>query len=562
MLGGRGFDSRRLHFFIRLNSPRPMTSLSSQLNEHWRQMASFDMRIAFAAEPNRASQFSLTACGLLLDYSKNLISEETIRLLLQLAKEQKLIERLSSQFDGARVNQSEDRPALHTALRAQQERSPVANKIMEQARANRKRIYDLRQNLVEGALTGFGNQPIDTLVNIGIGGSHLGPLTLCSSLPAAPDAPECSFLSSLSPDALTSIRQRHNLATTIFIISSKSFTTQETLMNANQLLAEYERQVPRARAVKHFYAVTAEPARAKDFGIPDDQIFSFDKSVGGRFSLWSSIALPIIMHIGREAFERLLKGAYDMDEHSLTSKPSMPLLLALLAYWYANYWRTQTHCINAYEHSLRRLPEYLQQLFMESNGKKDGANEILWGGVGTEIQHSYMQLCHQGKHLIPMDIICGARPPQAKTRSPTEQEAHRILIANALAQAQALLQGRDEDEAQAELRKKNSSGTRATDLMMPGNRPSNFLLYDELNPYSLGALLSLYEHRTALLGYLTQSNPFDQWGVELGKKLSQRIHAEMAASQTSQTNQTNQTSQTSQFDSSTNRLIEWIRQKS
>jgi len=526
-----------------------MTSLSSQLNEHRRQMATFDMRTAFAAEPNRASQFTLNACGLLLDYSKNLINEETIRLLLQLAKERKLIERLSSQFDGAKVNQSEDRPALHTALRAQQSRSPTANLVMEQAKANRKRIYDLRQRLVRKELSGFTNQPIDTVVNIGIGGSHLGPLTLCDSLPAAPDAPECSFLSSLSPDALSTIRQRHNLATTIFVISSKSFTTQETLMNANQLLAEYEKQAPRTKAIEHFYAVTAEPSKARDFGIPDDQIFSFDQSIGGRFSLWSSIALPIIMHIGRESFEQLLKGAYDMDKHSLTSKPSMPLLLALLAYWYANYWQTQTHCINVYEHSLRRLPEYLQQLFMESNGKKDGINEILWGGVGTEIQHSYMQLCHQGKHLIPMDIICGARPTQAKTRSPTEQEAHRILIANALAQAQALLQGRNEDEAQAEIRKKSPSSAQTKDLIMPGNRPSNFLLYDELDPYSLGALLSLYEHRTALLGYLAQSNPFDQWGVELGKNLSQRIHAKMT------------TSQTGQFDSSTNRLIEQICQR-
>ena len=491
-------------------------------------MRSFDMRAAFASDPKRANKFSLHACGLLLDYSKNLITEETMRLLYLLAKESDAEERLKRQFYGEKVNVTEDLPALHTALRALSKRSPIADEVMEQAKTVRNRIYKLRSELIAGSLRGFSGKPIRSVVNIGIGGSYLGPFTVCTSLPAAADAPECDFLTSISPDALADILQKHKLETTIFIISSKSFSTQETLMNAKSLLSLYEKETTKKEAIKHFYAATAEVEKAKNYGLPPDNIFQMEKSIGGRFSLWSSIAFPIIMHIGEASFELLLKGAYDMDEHSLRNhgKDNLPLVMALLAYWYSGYWKTETQCVNVYEHRLRRLPEFLQQLFMESNGKQSNphtpSEAILWGGEGTAVQHSYMQLCHQGKHLIPMDIIFAARPHYAKDES--AKEAHRFLLANALAQSQALLYGRDEKDAQAHALKRGLSAGDGRHFAMPGNQPSSCLIYEELTSYSLGALLSLYEHRTALFGYLTDINSFDQWGVELGKQLSSRIN--------------------------------------
>ena len=323
------------------------------------------------------------------------------------------------------------------------------------------------------------------------------------------------------------MQRRHALETTIFIISSKSFSTQETLTNARKLLMLYERETTKENALKHFYAATAEEGRARSYGLPAEHILPMARSIGGRFSLWSSIAFPIIMHIGESAFEHLLKGAYDMDEHSLNNegRENMPLVAALLAYWYRGYWKAETQCVNVYEHGLRRLPQFLQQLLMESNGKQTRPGRpgeaILWGGEGTGIQHSYMQLCHQGRHLIPMDIICTARP---QMQDPAAQQAHRILLAHALAQAQALLDGKSEEEARAQALERGLGPKEARHFRMPGNRPSSCLLCEELTPYSLGALLSLYEHRTALFGYLAGINSFDQWGVELGKQLGEQIN--------------------------------------
>ena len=516
------------------------TKILSHLDKHYQSMRSFDMRAAFK-DSSRPDQFSLRVCGLSLDYSKNLITEKTLQLLCQLAQEKKAIAQLKQQMGGEKINHTERQAALHTAMRALVSRSPTTDRITQEAQTERERIYSLRRQIVDKSCRGFSGKPIRSIVNLGIGGSYLGPLTVCTALFPQADAPRCDFLASPSPDAMKTMLQQHHLETTLFVISSKSFTTQETLHNARALLDTYSEHTTREKALQHFYAVTAAPERAQAFGLEQARIFTMPESVGGRFSLWSAIGLPIIMHLGKTAFEQLLAGAFDMDSHSTdkTGTENMPLILALLSYWYIRYWGSQTHCVNVYEHSLRRLPEFLQQLSMESCGKQSGTDnqevshsgEILWGGEGTCIQHSYMQLCHQGYHLIPMDIIFGARPQKSDTRTNAEKKAHQILQANALAQAQALLVGRKEQQAH---------------LIMPGNRPSNCLIYEELSPYSLGALLSLYEHKTALFAYLVGINPFDQWGVELGKRLSANVEENLASQESSDT------------DPSTASLIQWI----
>lgn len=517
--------------------------LLTRLHKHYQTMRPFDMRHAIK-ESSRNAQFSLRACGLLLDYSKNLITRETVQLLCQLAKERHAVARLERQMQGEKVNHTEKRAALHTAMRDLTSRSPMAAEIARAAKMMRARIYRLRKELISQTRRGFSAKPIRSIVNLGIGGSYLGPLTVCTALPPAPHAPHCDFLASSSPDAIAAILQRHKLETTLFIISSKSFTSEETMHNAHFFLDLYLKSIKKEQALQHFYAVTAAPEKAQAFGLDAAHIFTLPESIGGRFSLWSAIGLPIIMQIGEIAFEQFLAGAFDMDTHSIrkTGDQNMPLVLALLSYWYIRYWKSPTSCINVYEHGLRRLPEFLQQLSMESCGKRIGddnqpadcSGEILWGGEGTGIQHSYMQLCHQGPHLIPMDIIFGARPQHSITRTAAEKKAHQALQANALAQSQALSEGRNEREAARLVQEKGLSAEQAAHLVMPGNRPSNCLIYEELSPYSLGALLSLYEHKTVLFAYLAGINPFDQWGVELGKQLSARIQERLAEKESNQ----------------------------
>ena len=512
------------------------TKIWGRLHKHHQTMQSFDMRQA-VKEPLRYHQFSLRACGLLLDYSKNLINEETINLLCQFAEAKGVQKKLKQQILSEKVNYTEKRAVMHTAMRDLINGRPKTAKITQENRVTRERIYKLRADILNKKITGFTGKPIRSVVNLGIGGSYLGPLAVCTALPAAAPAPQCDFLASSSPDAVQAIARKHELETTLFIISSKSFSTQETLDNANYFYNLYKQSVPREKALKHFYAVTAAQDKALAWGVKPEHLFSLPLSVGGRFSLWSAIGLPIIMQLGKTSFEQLLAGAFDMDNHGMreVGRRNMPLVLALLNYWYSIFWHSETFCINVYEHGLRRLPAFLQQLSMESCGKRINMNneeltvsgEILWGGEGTLIQHSYMQLCHQGTHLIPMDIIFAARPRQSFKKDKVAQKAHLRLQAHALAQSQALLRGRDRKEAARFAQHKGLPKKFIPHLMMPGNRPSNCLLYEELTPYSLGALLSLYEHKTCLFAYLLEINPFDQWGVELGKELSTPLEEQL-----------------------------------
>ncbi len=539
----------------------------TRLDLHHQTMQSFDMRQAFADDKRqkRVNDFYLTPCDLYIDYSKNLITKETINLLLELAKQKGVVELFMAQCKGEIVNPTENMPALHTAMRAlvTDEYSERADEEAQIAREVRNRIYVLNQKIITGKLLGISGKPISRVVNFGIGGSYLGASMICNALPAQPNAPKVEFVASLSPDAMS----LDDLETTLFIISSKSFTTEETLTCVSRVLDSYHGDKKKFLA-QHFYAVTATVDKAKEFGVNDENILKMPKSVGGRFSLWSAIGMPIILHCGKRAFEQLLRGARDMDNHCLNSTPANnpALIMALLSYWYVNYWQSSTICINTYEHLLAGFSGFLQQLVMESCGKStpitnsdDNSNyiapvksEILWGGEGTAIQHSYMQLCHQGDKFIPMDFIFGALPPDANNKSQYELKMHSTLVAHALAQSQALLMGRSEKEAQEEANNKGLPVEYAKHLIMSGNRPNTCIVYKSLTPYSLGTLVSLYEHKTAMFGYLSSINPFDQWGVELGKQLSKQIKEQLIGNVQEQSGQ----------DGSTSELINYIRANS
>ena len=544
-----------------------LQDILTRLDLHHQKMQSFDMRQAFVddKQQKRVDDFCLTPCGLYIDYSKNLITKETIDLLLELAEQKRVAELFMAQCKGEIVNPTENMPALHTAMRAlvTDKHSERADEEAKIARKVRNRIYVLNQKIINGKLLGISGKPISRVVNFGIGGSYLGSSMVCSALPAQPNAPRVEFVASLSPDAMA----LDDLETTLFIISSKSFTTEETFACVSRVLNSYYGDKQKLLA-QHFYAVTAMVDKAKEFGVNEDNILQMPKSVGGRFSLWSAIGMPIILHCGEKAFEQLLRGARDMDNHCLTSAPvnNPALIMALLSYWYVNYWQSSTICINAYEHLLAGFSDFLQQLVMESCGKStpttnsdDNGNyipvaksEILWGGEGTAIQHSYMQLCHQGDKLIPMDFIFGALPPDAINKSPDELKMHSTLVAHALAQSQALLMGRNVKEAQEEANNKGLPIEYAKHLIMSGNKPNTCIVYKSLTPYSLGTLVSLYEHKTAMFGYLSSINPFDQWGVELGKQLSKQIKEQLIGNAQKQCGQ----------DDSTSALIRYIRTNS
>lgn len=538
-----------------------------QLEQHYNKMHNFDMRDVFAEnklEGERVIDFTVEACGLYIDYSKNLITKDSIKLLLKLAKEKKIKQLFKSQLRGNKINKTEGLAALHTAMRSLAKDSPdkIANKEAEDARKIRQSMYKMNQKIINGKLLGVSGKPISRVVNLGIGGSYLGARMVCNALPSQTNAPKVEFVASLSLELINNT----DLETTLFIISSKSFSTEETFANVSYILDIYKGD-KREFLAKNFCAITAMPDKAKDFGIKQESIFTMPLSVGGRYSLWSAIGMPIIFHCGEAAFEELLRGGRDMDSYCLSAedKDNPALILALLSYWYVNYWQSSTICINVYEHSLAKLPEFLQQLVMESCGKSSklfyevntlsednraqAKSEILWGGIGTAVQHSYMQLCHQGDKLIPTDFIFGTRPPATNTKSSYELDMHKTLIAHALAQTQALLMGRTEKEARDMVTNKGLATEHVKHLVMPGNRPSNCIVYKSLTAYVLGNLIALYEHKTVMFGYLSDINPFDQWGVELGKQLSKQIKAQLVGDAEQPKGQ----------DASTSALIKYIK---
>lgn len=519
--------------------PLDVTQLASwkALQEHRKAMQNFRMRDAFAADPQRFSQFSLSSSGLFLDYSKNLITEQTRDLLVNLAREAGLEGAIQTLFDGAYVNSSEHRPALHTALRR-----PVGDSvridgqdIMPEVHRVLNQMTQLVTRIHNGLWRGYTEKPITDVVNIGIGGSFLGPQLVSEALvPFTQRGVRCHYLANIDGSEFREVTSKLAADTTLFIVSSKSFGTLETLKNAQAARAWCLAQgCPEPELHKHFIAVSSNVKVAVEFGIAEENIFPMWDWVGGRYSLWSAIGLPIALAIGMSNFKDLLAGAYAMDQH-FTSAPfeeNMPVLLGLLGVWYGNFWGATSHAILPYDHHLRNFVKHLQQLDMESNGKsvrQDGSpvsldtGPVIWGGVGCNGQHAYHQLLHQGTQLIPGDFIV-----PVVSHNPVADH-QQWLYANCLSQSQALMLGKTREEAEAELREKGLGEAEIAKLaphkVIPGNRPSNTLVLERISPRRLGALVALYEHKVFVQSVIWGINCFDQWGVELGKELGKDVY--------------------------------------
>ena len=520
-------------------TPHDVTTLPAwhALTEHRAAMQDFSMREAFAADPLRFNTFSLSGCGLFLDYSKNLITQQTRDLLVQLADEVKLSDAIKAMYSGEILNASEQRPALHTALRR-----PVGDKlnvnganVMPEVHKVLNQITELVTRIHDGLWRGYTEKPITDVVNIGIGGSFLGPELVSEALlPYSQKGVRCHYLANIDGSEFHELSAKLRAETILFIVSSKSFGTLETLKNAQAARSWYLAQGgSEAELYRHFIAVSSNNAAAVAFGIREENIFPMWDWVGGRYSLWSAIGLPIALSIGMANFKELLSGAYTMDQHFLTApfEQNMPVLLALLGIWYGNFWGAQSHAILPYDHYLRNITKHLQQLDMESNGKsvrQDGSpvttdtGPVIWGGVGANGQHAYHQLLHQGTQLIPADFIV-----PVVSFNPVADH-HQWLFANCLSQSQALMLGKTRSEAEAELRAKGMAEADIQRLaphkVIPGNRPSNTLVVERISPRRLGALVAMYEHKVFVQSVVWGINAFDQWGVELGKELGKGVY--------------------------------------
>ena len=506
------------------------------LQEHYNRISDHHMRDWFNEDPNRFDTFQLEAAGLTLDYSKNRITEDTMSLLLSLAREQDLPAKIGAMFNGETINRSENRPALHTALRNFGDRDIMVDgeNIMPEIRETVHRMEEFCWKIRRNQWRGYTNKPFTDVVSIGIGGSFLGPKLASSALKPYWDSRlNIHYLANIDGSHITEILKRLDPATTLFIIQSKSFGTQETLKNANACRQWFlDNGGTEGDLCKHFTAVSTNVEKATAFGISEENIFPMWDWVGGRYSLWSAIGLPLALAIGIDNFRDLLRGAYLMDEHFRTAplEHNMPVIMALLGVWYVNFFGVNSHAILPYDHYLRSLPAHLQQLDMESNGKSvtiDGSKvnyntgPVIWGGVGTNGQHAFHQLLHQGTHFSPCDFIM-----PMNSHNPIDN-FHAMLVSNCLSQSQALLQGKSEDEAIEELVASGISKAEAMVLaphkVIPGNRPSNTLYFPKSTPQVVGALIALYEHKVAAQGMLWDVNSFDQWGVELGKKLGNKV---------------------------------------
>jgi len=509
------------------------------LQHHWKDIVGLRMRDLFEEDPGRSERFSLEACGVYLDYSKNLITDETMRRLRELAQTADLSFWGDSLLRGDKVNNTEGRAVLHMALRNLGHRNYQADgeDVMPGIRSVLSRIRAFSQEVREGRWLGYTGKPVSDVVSIGIGGSSLGPKMVCEALRAyqARDL-RVHFVSNVDGAQLAQTLDRLDPETTLFVIASKTFTTQETITNAESARDWCLQALHSQGAIAHhFVALSTNRDAVMGFGIDPHNMFEFWDWVGGRYSLWSAIGLPIALAVGYERFEQLLAGAHAMDEHFVEAPPerNMPVILALLGIWYNNFGGADTQAIIPYDHNLEHLPAFLQQLDMESNGKRvtrDGlpvdyqTGPVIWGEPGTDAQHSFFQLIHQGTRLIPTDFILPLR-----SHHPLEGH-HDKLVANCLAQAQALMRGRTEAEARAELEAGGIAPQIIEKLVphrtFPGNRPSNMLMVEQVTPQVLGALIALYEHKVFVQGVVWGVDSFDQWGVELGKQLAAHILAD------------------------------------
>ncbi len=511
----------------------------------------------FADDPLRATHFTLTASGLLLDFSKNFCTRKTLQLFEQLAEQRNLRTEIEALFNGAVVNSTECRPALHTALRAHETTAPKYAEIQSVL----QRMEQLVDALTHGRIQGFSGQRITDIVNIGIGGSDLGPRFVVDALrPLHTATLRVHFVANVDPAEIDDTLAALNPATTLFITASKSFTTQETLANSLRAKRWLTAAAGEQAIDNHFAAITANPAKAIAFGVREELIFPMWDWVGGRYSLWSAIGLPIAIAVGWANFRSLLDGAASMDEHyrSAPFQANMPVLLAMLECWYSNDWQAHSALVLPYAHRLQLFPAFLQQLSMESLGKSvdrhghavnHATGLVIWGEPGTNSQHSFMQLLHQGTRFIPVDFI-------AVANSESVGDAQQVqLFANCLSQSRALLTGKSFTAALDELRATGVAEHVAQSLaphkVLAGNRPSNTILLDKLGPQQLGALIALYEHKVHAQSIIWDINAFDQWGVELGKQSATQIYNALTESE--------QTVDETPFDESTTQLMQYFK---
>jgi len=535
------------------------------LNQHKKDIESISLREMFKSDPERFNQFHIQFNDLLLDYSKHHISKETISLLVKLAKEVDLENWRDRMFEGEKINSTEHRAVLHTALRNQNQ-TPIMSDgedVMPKVKNVLKKMRRFSEEVRSGQWKGFTGKPITNVINIGIGGSDLGPAMVCQALKSyGSKTITPHFVSNVDGADLSQALEKCNPETTLFIVASKTFTTQETMTNAFSARDWFLKTAKDNQHIKkHFVALSTNQHVVSQFGIDTENMFEFWDWVGGRYSLWSAIGLSIALYIGMDSFEELLKGGFEMDEHFKTApiEQNIPMMMGLLGVWNINFFNFPTHAILAYDQGLSKLGSYLQQADMESNGKfinRDGeridfhTGPVLWGEVGTNGQHAFYQLLHQGTEIVPADFIIPIESHYAIGKDGNEH--HKILLANFIAQTQSLMLGKSYDEARAEIEKQGFEGEDIESFIpqktFEGNRPTSSILFQKLTPKTLGQLIAMYEHKIFTQGIIWNINSFDQWGVEYGKQIAKQVLPKLS-----------EKTPTHDFDSSTNGLINYIK---
>jgi glucose-6-phosphate isomerase len=533
------------------------------LNQHKKDIESISLREMFKSDPERFNQFHIQFNDLLLDYSKHHISKETISLLVKLAKEADVENWRDRMFEGEKINSTEHRAVLHTALRNQNQ-TPIMSDgedVMPKVKNVLKKMRRFSEEVRSGQWKGFTGKAITSVINIGIGGSDLGPAMVCQALKSYGSKTITPyFVSNIDGADLSQALEKCNPETTLFIVASKTFTTQETMTNAFSARDWFLKTAKDNQHIKkHFVALSTNQHVVSQFGIDTENMFEFWDWVGGRYSLWSAIGLSIALYIGMDSFEELLKGGFEMDKHFKTApiEQNIPMMMGLLGVWNINFFNFPTHAILAYDQGLSKLAPYLQQADMESNGKfinRDGEHidfhtgPVLWGEVGTNGQHAFYQLLHQGTEIVPADFIIPIESHYAIGKNGDEH--HKILLANFIAQTQSLMLGKTYDEARAEIEKQGFEGEDIESFIpqktFEGNRPTSSILFQKLTPKTLGQLIAMYEHKIFTQGIIWNINSFDQWGVEYGKQIAKQVLPKLS-----------ENTPTHDFDSSTNGLINY-----
>ena len=527
------------------------------LHNHYQEMKNNSIKEMFLQDDDRAEKFQIQWNDFLVDFSKNNINKQTVELLLDLVGEIGLKEAISSYFDGDIINQTENRAVLHTALRAPENASVLVDglNIIPEIYAVKRRIEQFSREIISGERKGYTEKSFTDIVNIGIGGSDLGPAMVVEALQFYKNHLSVHFVSNVDGDHVNEIIKKLNPETTLFVIVSKTFTTQETLTNSETIREWFLKTASQEDVAKHFVAVSTNIQKVTDFGIDEKNVFPMWDWVGGRFSLWSAVGLSISLAVGFENFDRLLKGANSMDEHFKTESfdKNIPVILALISVWYNNFFGAESEALIPYTQYLQKLAPYLQQGIMESNGKSVGRDgktvnyqtgTIIWGEPGTNSQHAFFQLIHQGTKLIPTDFIGYVKPLYGN------EDHHNKLMSNFFAQTEALLHGKTKEQVQAEFNKQGVEKSKS-DYLTPfkvfeGNKPTNTILIQKLSPETLGALVAMYEHKIFVQGIVWNIFSYDQWGVELGKQLASSILSEI------------ESNTVSNHDSSTTNLLNYF----